>query len=187
MEDFLSFFFENFTLTYSLVGLIVAAIVCAVHRRRGHAAWATFLNWFLLFAIGITYAWNGLMHTVLGDVSAERIGWENNGFQAEVGFASLGVGLVGIYAFGRRAPFSLKLGALIAPACFLWGAAGAHIDDIIRTGNMSPDNAGVVLYTDIFVPIVGFVLWGIAYKTRVRTTTVETSFWNAAEADPADR
>ncbi|MFT4088641.1 MAG: hypothetical protein QM658_16095 [Gordonia sp. (in: high G+C Gram-positive bacteria)] len=181
MSAAISFFFENFTLTFALVGLIIAAVICAVHRRRGHAAWATFLNWFLLCGIGITYAWNGVVHTVFGDLAAERIGWENNGFQAEVGFASLGVGLVGVYAFSRRAPFSLKLAALIAPASFLWGAAGTHIADIVETGNMSPDNAGVVLYTDIFVPVVGFVLWGIAYVTRTRVATVDAGFFTATE------
>ncbi len=98
------------------------------------------------------------------------IGWENNGFQAEVGFASFGMGLVGIFAAMKRMPLSTKFAALIVPACFLWGAAGTHIADIIATGNMSAHNAGTVLYTDILIPVIGFALWIGCFATRARET-----------------
>ena len=164
----IAFVLMNFTATFTVFGLVVALIVIAVRRPGRHGAFATLLNWFLLFAIGITYVYNGIMHTVFGDLSASLIGWENNGFQDEVGFASLGIGLVGIMASPRRMPFSLKLAALVGPACFLWGAAGTHIVDIVTTGNMASHNAGTVLYTDILVPVVGFALWIASYATRER-------------------
>lgn len=177
MEDFLGtaipFFFLNFTATFTVVGFIVAAIVVAVKRPGAHGVWSAFLNWFLLFGIGITYFYNGIMHTVFGDLSARLIGWENNGFQAEVGFASIGIALVALIAFPQRMPYSLKFAALVGPACFLWGAAGAHIADIINTGNMASHNAGTVLYTDILVPVIGFVLWGLSYATRDRRPAAE--------------
>lgn len=159
---------QNFTLTFLAVGIIVAIIVIAVKRPGRNGVYATFLNWFLFFAIGVTYIFNGIMHLAFGDMAAASIGWENNGFQAEVGFASIGIGIVGIMAFPRRMPYSLKLAALIGPACFLWGAAGTHIVDIFTTGNMAPNNAGVILYTDIFIPVIGFVLWALAFTTRER-------------------
>lgn len=177
MGDFLSiaipFFFLNFTATFTVVGLIIAAIIVAVKRPGVHGAWMTFLNWFLLFGIGITYFYNGIMHTVFGEFSAGLIGWEDNGFQDEVGFASIGMALVAIIAFPRSMPISVKFVALVTPACFLWGAAGTHIVDIVTTGNMASHNAGTVLYTDILIPILGFVLWGFAYATRDRRGATE--------------
>lgn len=183
--DTIEFLLKNFTLTFFVIGLIVAAIAIARDRPDRHGAYAKILNWFLVFAIGVTYVFNGFMHTVFGDLSAELIGWENNGFQAEVGFASIGVGLVGFFAAPRRAPYSLKLAALIGPACFLWGAAGTHIADIINTGNMSEDNAGVVLYTDIFIPIIGFALWYAVWATRKADAPVVLGFYTSAQSSAA--
>ncbi|MBS1673841.1 MAG: hypothetical protein JSS74_07740 [Actinobacteria bacterium] len=168
ISGIIAFLLMNFTVTFFVIGVIVAAISVAVRRPARADVLATFLNWFLFFAIGVTYVFNGIMHTVFGDMAAASIGWENNGFQAEVGFASIGVGIVGFMAAPRRMPFSLKLAALVGPACFLWGAAGTHIADIITTGNLAPNNAGPVLYTDILIPIIGFALWTAAYVARRR-------------------
>lgn len=158
----------NFTLTFFAAGVVVAIVVIAVTRPGRHGVLATFLNWFLLFAVGVTYAFNGVMHVFFGGMSAASIGWADSPFQTEVGFASLGVGIVGIMASPRRMPWSLKFAALIGPACFLWGAAGTHIVDIVETGNLAPNNAGVILYTDLLTPLLGFILWWAAYATRDR-------------------
>lgn len=184
----IAFLLMNFTITFFVIGVIVAVIVVAVKRPAKHEAISVFFNWFLFFAIGVTYVFNGIMHTVFGDMSAASIGWENNGFQAEVGFASLGIGIVGLMAFPRRMPYSLKLAALVGPACFLWGAAGTHIVDIVTTGNLAPNNAGVILYTDILIPVIGLALWIAAYATRNRDLPTPSAagsvIGDAAVVDP---
>jgi hypothetical protein len=76
--------------------------------------------------------------------------------QTELGLASLGFAVVGFLAF--RGGFDLRLAAVTGPALFTLGAAGVHIHDMIAAGNFAPGNAGTVFYTDILVPIVGFVL-----------------------------
>lgn len=162
------FILMNFTATFTAIGFIIALIIIAVRQRRRHEAWVTLLNWFLLIGIGVTYIYNGIMHTVFGDMSAALIGWDNNGFQAEVGYASIGMGLVGVFSSLKRMPLSTKFAGLIVPTCFLWGAAGAHITDIIETGNMASNNAGTVLYTDIMIPLIGLALWVLSYVTRDR-------------------
>ncbi len=164
----IAFLLKNFTLTFFFAGLIVSLIVIAVRRPDRHGRWQALFTWFLIFSIGIAYIYSGIIHIAFGDMAAASIGWENNGFQTEVGFASIGIGIVGLMAAAQRMPFSLKLAAMIGPACFLWGAAGAHIYDIIDTGNMAPNNAGVILYTDILIPVIGFALWAGAYATRSR-------------------
>jgi hypothetical protein len=46
------------------------------------------------------------------------------------------------------------------PRCFLWGAAGVHIYQMIATRNFAPGNAGIIFYRDILAPIIGFIfLW----------------------------
>jgi hypothetical protein len=75
-----------------------------------------------------------------------------------VGFASLGMGLVGLLAF--RGSFDMRLAAVVGPACFLWGAAGVHVHQMISAHNFAPGNAGVIFYSDILVPLASFIfLW----------------------------
>ena len=64
------------------------------------------LSYHLLFAIGINNLINFLFHVFFGEVAAKFIGWENSPFQAEVGFASLGVGIAGVLAFKASLRFA---------------------------------------------------------------------------------
>jgi hypothetical protein len=68
-----------------------------------------------------------VFHVFFGDVAAKFIGWENGPFQAEVGFASLGVGIAGILAFKASLPF--RFATLIPPWAFSLGTAGGHLPD----------------------------------------------------------
>ncbi len=84
------------------------------------------------------------------------IGWANSPFQAEVGYASLGFAAVGLLAF--KGNCMVRLASILGPAMFQWGAAAEHIKSILATGNMAPGNAGIMLYSDIFLPLIGFAL-----------------------------
>src|SRR4029077_21050720 len=49
---------------------------------------------------------------------------------------------------------------VVGPACFLWGAAAGHVYQMIAAHHFAPGNAGVIFYSDILVPLVGFLfLW----------------------------
>ncbi len=154
-------------MTFAVIGLVVGLITAAVHRRRGrHDTWQTLLDWFTLFGLGISFVYNFVMHSVFGDFTAETIGWAQSPFQLELAFASLGIGLVGIVAFPRRAGLLAKVLALIAPAVFLWGAAGGHIYQSIANDDFAFSNAGPIHYTDILLPVVGIVLLVLAARER---------------------
>lgn len=56
------------------------------------------MRWMLFFGAGWTLVGGAVAHTILARSTAKDIGWESSGFQLEVGFASLGIGLAGIYA-----------------------------------------------------------------------------------------
>ena len=105
------------------------------------------------------------MHVFFGDVAAHFIGWDQSPFQAEVGFASLGFAVVGLLAFWSKVEF--RAATVIAPALFLWGAAGGHIYQMIVARNFSPGNAGIIFWTDVFIPLIAFILLRLQYKYSV--------------------
>jgi uncharacterized protein DUF6790 len=160
MRSIIAFVLGNFTLTFFVLGLIASAIALAVSRqpRTFPVVVEALFCYFLLFSIAISYFYNFVFHVFFGELAAEFIGWADSPFQKEVGFASLGFAMLGLLAFkGSR---DTRIAAIVGPACFLWGAAGVHIQDMIATRNFAPGNAGIIFYSDILVPILGFLfLW----------------------------
>ena len=117
-----------------------------------------FFFWFLFFSIGVSYLYNAVFHIFFGKLAASYIGWADSPFQLEVGFASLGFGLIGLLAPWRS--FDMRLAAILGPSAFLWGAAGGHIYQMITAHNFAPGNAGIIFWSDIILPVIGFVcLW----------------------------
>lgn len=158
METAIRFVLSNFTLTFLVVGLIASAIAYKskpAPRTRTQLIEALF-SWFLFFSVGASYFYNFVMHVFFGDIAARFIGWANSPFQAEVGFASLGFSIVGFLAF--RGDRGLRKAAVIGPSIFLLGAAGGHIYQMVTAHNFAPGNAGVIFWTDILLPVIGFVL-----------------------------
>ena len=107
------------------------------------------------------------MHVFFADMAAAFIGWKNSPFQYEVGFASLGFSIVGILAFRASLPF--RAAAVIGPSFFLLGAAGGHIYQMIAAHNFAPGNAGIIFWTDIILPLIGFTLLYFQYRLERKT------------------
>lgn len=153
---------SNYFLTLYLLGFIVAGIVLARKQKplpRGAVVEALFSN-YLLFPIAISYLLNFVFHVFFGEMAARFIGWPDSPFQLEVGFASLGFGLVGLLAW--KGSYGLRVGAVVGPAMFMLGAAGGHIYQMIAAHNFSPGNVGAVLPMDIITPLTGFLLLWLA-------------------------
>jgi hypothetical protein len=152
---------------FPAVCLLIAVLATFINYLFKKPFLPSLLNNFLLYVVFIYYFYNFIMHVFLGDMVAHFIGWPQSPFQAEVGYASLGFALVGLYAYFR--PYPAKVCAIVGPACFLWGAAIGHIYQIIHAHNFAPGNAGSVLYTDIIIPFIGFgILWAGDHKSRLR-------------------
>jgi hypothetical protein len=158
MADAIHLVLSNFTLTFLFIG-VIASIISLLRATRplttARVVEALFF-YFLLFSIGFSFLYNFVLHTFFGAMTARFIGWDDSPFQTEVGLASLGFAVVGFLACWRS--FDMRLAAIVGPALFLLGAAAGHIYQIILTQNFAPGNAGVILYTDILIPIIGFVL-----------------------------
>ncbi len=166
MEQFLHFILSNFTLTFIVTGSLFSLISIYRNRHRLTPAFIieAFFKYYCFWAHGISWTYNAIMHTVFHEMAASFIGWEDSPFQLEVGFASLGFGIVGLLSL--RNNFGLRLGLMISTAVFLWGAAGGHIYEIWAKGNYASGNAGIMLWTDLLMPVLNIVLLYLSHKTR---------------------
>lgn len=115
-SELLIFFIANYFLTFLIIGL-AAAVISLINKpkplRINVVAEALF-SYYLLFTIGINNLMNFVFHVFFGDIAAKFIGWEQSPFQAEVGFASLG--MVGGPAFISH--FQRGLAKWVRHLCF---------------------------------------------------------------------
>ncbi|MGV3635851.1 MAG: DUF6790 family protein [Pseudorhodoplanes sp.] len=172
IESLIRFALSNFTLTFLAIGLIASAIAYLAKPapRTASQLVEALLSYFLLFSIGISFFYNFVMHVFFGEMAARFIGWANSPFQAEVGFASLGFAVVGFLAF--RGDRGIRTAAVVGPSLFLLGAAGGHIYQMITAHNFAPGNAGIIFWTDILVPAIGFSLLYLDARMRKVVTHI---------------
>ncbi len=158
------FVISDYTLTFLVISLIVAAIAIARAPRpiTGAVVVDQLLAWYVLFNIGVMYLINFVFHVFFGQTAAAFIGWADSPFQFEVGTASLGFSLAGFIA--AFANFDRRLVAVIGPSVFMLGAGIGHIQQILTTHNFAPGNAGVIFYLDFLIPLLGFVLLWLQYQ-----------------------
>jgi hypothetical protein len=164
MDDFMRFALSNFTLTFLVLGLLASAISLIGKPRplTGRVIVEALFAYFILFSIAISYFYNFVAHVFFGEIAARFIGWQDSPFQREVGFASLGFAAIGLLAF--RGSFDMRTAAVVGPAFFLLGAAGGHVLEIVRSHNFAPGNAGLILYTDVLLPLVGCALLWLQHR-----------------------
>lgn len=183
IADIIRYALSNFTVTFSVIALVFALVNLAVRPKPHSGAVITdiFLRWYLFWVIGISSIYNAVMHIAFGEMAAAFIGWPDSPFQAEVGFASLGFGIVGVIA-AWGSP-GMRIAAVLAPAIFLLGDAGGHIRQMMETGDFAPGNAGPVFWTDILIPVVGFLL--LWFQHREANTAVAVISAEIVEAETA--
>jgi hypothetical protein len=101
---------------------------------------------------------------VFADQVASSIGWPmNSGFQMELGFAAIGIGIIGFIGFWVK---SFWLPYIITRSTFLFGAGFTHILHMIREQNYSPSNVGIILYWDFILPIILIVIYCLYSKSK---------------------
>ncbi len=164
----IAFIIANYPLTFLVLGLIASAVAIAQAPRpvAGAIVIDKLLAFYVLFNIGIMYFVNFVFHVFFGHIAAAFIGWADSPFQFEVGTASLGFSLAGFVA--AFAGFDRSLVAVIGPSIFTLGAALGHIHQMVTAHNFSPGNAGAIFYTDILIPLFGFVLLWLQFRDRRR-------------------
>jgi len=142
-----------------LIFVILALLVAALHIYRDRQELTTegiakiLLLWLLVIGVGLGGVMAFIGHTVFASSTAASIGWPaGNPFQTEVAVANLAVGVLGVLCYWLRDNFWVA--TVIANSIFQLGAAVVHINQIVVAHNYQPNNAGIVLYTDILVPLI---------------------------------
>jgi Family of unknown function (DUF6790) len=170
IKTIIRFLMSNYSLSFFLVGLIVSLVAIARSAKRIDRPIVVerLLAWYVFFSIGIDNFYNFVMHVFFGKISAAFIGWADSPFQFEVGTASLGYAAVGLLAAFRS--YDLRLAAVLGPSIFTLGAAVGHIVQMVTAHNFAPGNAGIIFWTDIFIPLFGFVLLWLQRSGASRST-----------------
>jgi Family of unknown function (DUF6790) len=160
----ITFVLSNYMLVSVVIGLVVSIIAIARAPKpvSGAVVVEKLMAWYVFFAIGVAFLCNFIMHSFFGKMAAAYIGWADSPFQFEVGTASLGFAVVGFIA--AFASFDLRLAAILGPSIFTLGAAVGHIYQMVEAHNFAPGNAGVIFWTDILIPLFGFVLLWLQWR-----------------------
>lgn len=153
---------------YALVALLGAGVHLWRHpaERAPEQVVEVFLLWWIVVTIGAAGIVGGLFHLLDGADIAREIGFTrgDGGFQTEVGFGDLALGLAALLCVRFRDRYWLAI--LIVATVSLWGDAFGHIHQEVVNDNHDPDNTGPVLYADIIVPLVGLALYGALERLR---------------------
>lgn len=154
------------------IQLAVTLISISIHllRQRKKKHKEATIEIIAIYTIGL-YGWFGIMsglfgHIIYANEVAESIGWPlNSGFQMELGFASIGIGLVGFLSFWNQA---YQLPFIIMKAIFGWGAGFTNILHMMQNNNFSPSNTGIIVYWDFLFPIVLIVLYVLNKRKQIQ-------------------
>ena len=162
----MSAFFEISGLNiYIQIAVTILSIAVHLLRTRHVERDETILELITIYTIGLS-GWfsisSGLFgHIIYADEVAKGIGWPiNSGFQMELAFALIGIGLIGGIGFWKR---SYWLPFIIAKSTLMWGAGFTHILHMIEENNFSPSNTGIVVYWDFILPVILIALY-VMYK-----------------------
>lgn len=137
------------------VTLVIAWILALLHLTApgslpDDTTMDSLMRWLLFLPGGCMFLASSVMHTVFAKRTAASIGWQTNGFQYEIGFASLGFGLGGILA--AMAVPGAWLPMAVAQSIFLALAGINHIREMVTKKNFAPGNTIILIY-DFGLPI----------------------------------
>ncbi len=113
----------------------------------------------MVVAVGIAAIFGSMFHFFDGPDTAREIGFSNGdgGFQTEVGFADLAIGVLGVLCARFRDGFLLA--AVIAVSICYLGDAYGHLHQAAIHDNHAPDNTGLTLWADFIAPLVAIALY----------------------------
>lgn len=150
----------------TIISIIVHLLVTCNRERK-----ETVLELITIYTIGLS-GWfsvsSGIFgHIIYADEVAKGIGWPlDSGFQMELAFAAIGIGIIGGIGFWKR---SFWLPFIIAKSTFMWGAGITHVIHMIHHSNFSPSNTGIVVYWDFLFPMILIVLYTL-YRREQKVT-----------------
>lgn len=145
---------------FPLLGAIIALIHIWWKKMERAEAVGTFLMWQLAIGFGLSYLYAATGHLFLADKVAESIGWPaGSPFQREVGMWDGAMGICGLLCLKFREDFWTAV--IIGFGIFSISAGLGHVYELVAHADFSPNNAGAVMYIDLFYPLIlaGLLIW----------------------------
>lgn len=145
---------------FPLLAAIISIIHIHVKKYTGTAAVGNFLMWQLAVGFGLSLLYGGFGHLVFPNQVAESIGWPTGSpFQREVGMWDAAMGITGLLCLKFKDEFWVAMVA--GPGLFYFGAGLGHLWELMAKGDTAPNNAGGVMYIDLFYPIflAALLIW----------------------------
>lgn len=159
---------------YALVALAGIGIHLWRHPedRGARRAVEVALVWWIVVTIGVSGVLAGFLHLFDGPAIAREIGFTrgDGGFQTEVGFADLAIGVLGLLCARFRDGFLLA--AVIAVSIAYLGDAYGHLHQEAIHDNHDPDNTGLLLWSDFITPLVAIGLYAAWRRAALRLTSL---------------
>jgi len=153
---------------YMQIAVTLISIGVHILTTHGKNRTETLIELAAIYTIGLA-GWFSISsgffgHILYADQVASSIGWPiQSGFQMELAFAAIGIGIVGAIGFWNK---SFWLPFIIAKTSFMWGAGLTHLLDSINHGNYSPSNTGIVVTWDFLLPVILIVLYVLYRRER---------------------
>lgn len=102
-----------------------------------------YTRWLLYFA-GFVFIFSSIMHSIFAKKMAASIGWKTNGFQYEIAFVSLGLGLGCFYTVYHGVEALIAIAIPIVT--FLFFAGLNHVKEMIVAKNFAPNNSMILIW-----------------------------------------
>jgi hypothetical protein len=158
----------------------IALIGAAIHHHRDSQprsaarTFEIFLVWWMVVAVGVAAIFGAMFHFFDGPTTAREIGFTNGdgGFQTEVGFADLAIGVLGVLCARFRDGFLLA--AVLAVSISYLGDAYGHLHQTAIHDNHARDNTGLLLWSDFIVPLVAIAFYALRQRAIGTTGVAET-------------
>lgn len=125
---------------------ISAWVLSLIAKLDGNLFIPSLLHYVVILNGGIQGLWAAIGHLAFPQKTAKKIGWQTNGFQTEIGFVNLAIGITGVLVLVFPTWVN-ALGTVIA--IFYSGCAYNHIRERILYHNNAPCNSGPMLYSTI--------------------------------------
>lgn len=162
----------HFSCAMLIVAILLFTFDWIIQKIRRHSCNDLLLRWLLLLPVGLTGIYLFFINLFFPEASAKIMGWQVSPFQIQVAFASLTLGLLGIFSF--KASYGFRVATVFAVSVWMWSHAAYQIYQIIMTSNIYLGNAVSWFWIDVLLP---FILINRVKKTNT-PNVVEVSSTN---------